>query len=403
MKHIETDILVIGGGLAGLAATARLAATGARAVCVDPAPADSAGSDLRTTAFLTPAISTLTTAGAWSGMETAGAPLWTMRIVDAGGRERMVRETCDFNAREMQETPFGWNIPNRTARRALIDRIAAAGSATLVAKTRVTHLLRRTSGVTARLSDGTAVKAKLVVAADGRNSNTRETAGIGVKRWHYAQRALVFAVTHEVPHDGTSTEIHRTGGPLTLVPMPDLDGSPCSSVVWMVPGPRAVELAAMEDAPLERILNGETMGLFGDMTIIGDRAVWPIIGQMTEALTAGRLALIGETAHVIPPIGAQGLNISLGDVEMLAELVADALASGTDFGATELLDRYARGRWPEMAVRVAGVDILNRFAQAEAQPVRDLRQFGLKVIHDLNPLRRAAMQLGMGARARHGR
>ena len=162
------------------------------------------------------------------------------------------------------------------------------------------------------------VAAKLVVAADGRDSTLRRLAGIGCRRWGYGQKALVFAVTHPDPHGGVSTEIHRTGGPLTLVPMPDHDGRPCSSVVWMVPGPRANALAALDDAGLGAELTAETMGLFGPLRIVSPRAVWPIVAQLAHRLVAQRLALIAEAAHVVPPIGAQGLNMSLADIETLA-------------------------------------------------------------------------------------
>jgi len=396
MESIDTDILVAGGGIAGLAATLRLAAEGLRVACVDPLPASAEGPDLRTTAFLMPAVETLTRAGAWQAMAQEATPLWTMRLVDAGGEARHVREDCPFEAREMGDRPFGFNVTNRAARRALLDRLAATPQAQLIDRTTVTRVLRRTADAVALLSDGRQVRARLVVAADGRDSALREVADIGARRWHYGQKALVFCVTHPAPHEGCSTEIHRTGGPLTLVPMPDLDGRPCSSVVWMVPGPRADQLAAMDDARLGVEITAETMGLFGALEIASPRAVWPIIGQLATRLWAERLALVAETAHVIPPIGAQGLNMSLADIETLAGLVAEAQSEGRDIGAAGLLARYHRARWPEMAARVAGIDMLNRFARAEAQPIRDLRRLGLKAIHGLAPVRHLAMRLGMG-------
>ncbi|MCH8952875.1 MAG: FAD-dependent monooxygenase, partial [Proteobacteria bacterium] len=201
---------------------------------------------------------------------------------------------------------------------------------------------------------------------------------------------------HPRPHDGVSTEIHRSGGPLTLVPMPDRDGCPCCSVVWMAPGPRATDLHALDDAALGAELTAETMGLFGPLEITGRRALWPIIGQIAARLDAQRLALVAEAAHVVAPIGAQGLNLSLADIETLARLVEDARAADRDIGAPGLLAAYQRRRYPEMAARVAAIDLLNRAARAEAQPLRDLRRAGLKAIHDIRPLRRLAMRWGLG-------
>jgi 2-octaprenyl-6-methoxyphenol hydroxylase len=176
--------------------------------------------------------------------------------------------------------------------------------------------------------------------------------------------------------------------------MRDVDGRPASSVVWMVPETRADALAALDDADLGAALTAETMGLFGPLTVAGPRAVWPVIGQVAARMTGERLALVAEAAHVIPPIGAQGLNMSLADVECLARLIEGS--PGCDPGGAPLLARYQMRRWPETLARVAGVDVLNRFAQAEAQPIRDLRRFGLAAIHRVTPIRHLAMRLGLG-------
>ncbi|HET7410730.1 MAG TPA: FAD-dependent monooxygenase [Paracoccaceae bacterium] len=391
MEH--TDILVAGGGIAGLAAAARLGTDGRKVLLVDPAPAEPVGGgDLRTTAFLRPAIDTLTRAGAWDAMEAVGAPLRTMRIVDAGGRMRRPRATADFTGAETGHGLFGWNVPNRAARRALIDRLGAMPNVALHHGAAVETYVPRLDAALCRLSDGTCVAAKLVVAADGRESTLRRLAGIGHRRWSYGQKAIVFAVTHADPHGGVSTEIHRTGGPLTLVPMPDHEGRPCSSVVWMVPGPRANALAALDDDALGAELTAETMGLFGPLRVASPRAVWPIVAQVAHRLTAQRLALIAEAAHVVPPIGAQGLNMSLADIESLAE----ATAGQPDPGDPAWLARHQRRQFPQTLARVAGIDLLNRAARTEAQPLRDLRGLGLAAISGIRPLRRLAIRAGLG-------
>jgi 2-octaprenyl-6-methoxyphenol hydroxylase len=397
MEIIDTEILIAGGGIAGLAATARLASAGFTVTCVDPAPAGSAGGDQRTTAFLEPAVAMLEHAGAWAAMAPGAAPLWTMRLIDAGGKTREVRESADFEAREMMDRPFGWNVSNIAIREALLSRLAELPNARLINGQTVAGLVTRSAEALARLSGGGQVRARLVLAADGRDSGLRKGAGIEAKRWHYGQKGLVFAVNHTQPHNGVSTEIHRTGGPLTLVPMPDRDGLPCSSVVWMISGPRGVALNALDDVALGAELTTETMGLFGPLEVTGPCALWPIIGQLATRLTGQRLALVAEAAHVIPPIGAQGLNMSLADIETIARLAEEARAAGRDIGGPELLAAYQRG-YPEMAARVAGIDLLNRAAQTEEQPLRDLRRAGLKAIHDIRPLRNLAMRWGLGVR-----
>jgi 2-octaprenyl-6-methoxyphenol hydroxylase len=365
-------------------------------VCVDPAPRRGPGADHRTTAFLAPAVATLERAGVWAAIAPGAAALTTMRLIDAGGQARAVRDTADFEAGEIIGRPFGWNAANIAVRAALLSRLDELPGGRLVSGQTVAGLVSRSTEALARLSGGGQIRARLVLAADGRDSSLREGAGIPVRRWHYGQKALVFAVNHAQPHDGVSTEIHRTGGPLTLVPMPDRDGRPCSSVVWMAPGPRASELNGLGDEALGAELTAETMGLFGPLEATGPRALWPIIGQLAARLSGERLALIAEAAHVVPPIGAQGLNMSLADIETIAGLTCAARAAGRDIGAPELLAAYQRQRYPEMVARVAGIDLLNRAAQAGGQPLRDLRRAGLRAIHGIAPLRRLAMRLGLG-------
>lgn len=389
----QTDILIAGGGIAGLSAAARLGVEGYSVTLVDPSPLTQSGSgDLRTTAFLQPAISTLTTAGAWPAMRAHGAELRVMRIVDAGGVERTPRETVDFDGAETGSGCFGWNIPNAAARAALLATIGDMPNVRLHPNSSVTGYVPRLDHAILRSDGGAVFAAKLVVAADGRDSALRRLAGIRHHRWEYGQQALVFAVTHHARHNGVSTEIHRTGGPLTLVPMPDHEGQPCSSVVWMMPGPRAVDLMERNDASLAAELTAETMGLFGPLSIVGQRARWPIISQAALGLRAERLVLIAEAAHVMPPIGAQGLNTSLHDIETLAVLL-----SGTaDPGAKGHLRNFERRILPRTLSRIAGIDLLNRAAIAEPQPLRDLRRTGLKAIANIPPLRNLAIRTGMG-------
>ncbi|MEO0388079.1 MAG: FAD-dependent monooxygenase, partial [Pseudomonadota bacterium] len=220
----------------------------------------------------------------------------------------------------------------------------------------------------------------------------RKAAGIGVRRWGFGQKALVFAVSHPLPHNNVSTEIHRTGGPFTLVPLPDRAGVPHSAVVWMERGPVAGRLHALDDAAFEEELNARSCGVLGPLRLAGKRAVWPIVNLLAHRFDGPRLALVAEAAHVMPPIGAQGLNTSLGDLRALTALTRGA----ADPGAAGILSRYHRTRYAPVAARMAGVDLLNRAALAGPQPLRDLRNAGLRLL-DATPLRRVAMQVGLGA------
>ena len=399
MTNTHVDILVSGGGVAGLTAAAVFGAAGFSVLCVDPTPPiterDAEGSDLRTTAFLQPAQQLLDFAGLWERLAPHAADLQIMRIVDAGGEHPEPRVTRDFNASDISEKPFGWNLPNWLLRREMVARLDEMENVEFRPGVGTSALFTRESEARVTLTDGNIIRTRLVIAADGRNSPMREACGIPVKTTRYGQKALAFAVTHPIPHENVSTEIHRSGGPFTLVPLPDYQGMPSSAIVWMERGPEVHRLADLDVADFEAAMNERSCGLFGPLTLASRRTVWPIISQYAERLHGERVALVAEAAHVVPPIGAQGLNMSLGDMRVLLEL---AQANPGDLGSRAMLESYHRRRHFEIRARVAGIDLLNRASMIEARPLRDLRALGLNAIYSLGPVRKTMMQLGLGAR-----
>ncbi|GAA0298549.1 UbiH/UbiF family hydroxylase [Rhodovulum strictum] len=399
MTRISTDILVSGGGVAGLSAAALFGSAGFRVICVDPAPpvteetAD--GADLRTTAFLQPSLKVLREAGLWDRLAPHATELQVMRIVDAGGKTPAPRITRDFNAADVSDLPFGWNLPNWLLRREMVARVAELSNVEFRPGIGTTSVLTRDAEALVTLSDGTRVSARLLVAADGRNSPVREAVGIGARTIRYGQKALAFAVSHPQPHGNVSTEIHRSGGPFTLVPLPDRDGRPCSAIVWMERGPEALRLFAMPEAEFNAEMTARSGAIYGPLTLITRRTIWPIISQIAHRLSARRTALVAETAHVVPPIGAQGLNMSLADLRVLLELCRGAPAH---IGEAAMLEMYHRRRYPEIAARVTGIDMLNRVSMQGAPAIRDLRAAGIAALYGLPPVRKTLMRAGLGVR-----
>lgn len=399
MTQATTDIIISGGGVAGLTAACAFASAGFSATLVEPTPpvtdAGAAGADLRTTAFLTPSITVLEKAGLWARLAPFAAPLAVMRIIDAGGAAPTPRSTRDFIAAEISDAPFGYNLPNWLLRREMVARMAELPNIRFVQGQSCTGLITREGAALVRLSGGEVIHARLAIAADGRASTLRAAAGIGVKAIPYAQKAIVFAVAHDAPHGNISTEIHRTGGPFTLVPLQDQNGRPASSVVWMESNIEAARLMALEAAEFEAEANIRSAGVLGRLSVITPRSAWPMMGQFARAMAGQRLALIAEAAHVVPPIGAQGLNMSLADIAALLDL---ARARPEGLGDAAMLTAYHRARHAEVVTRVLGIDALNRASMARAQPLRDLRRLGLDLLHGIKPLRRAAMKAGLGLR-----
>ncbi|SEO01819.1 2-octaprenyl-6-methoxyphenol hydroxylase [Salinihabitans flavidus] len=400
MTDQSFDIVISGGGIAGLSAAAAFGAAGFSVQCLDPAPPvterDAEGADLRTTAFLQPARALLEEAGLWDRLAPHAAPLQIMRIVDAGGELTEPRITREFDAADLSsDMPFGWNLPNWLLRREMIARLGELPNVDLRLGTATTTLFTRLAEARVGLSDGTRSRCRLVIAADGRNSPMRQAAGIGVKTTRYGQKALAFAVTHPIPHENVSTEIHRSGGPFTLVPLPDHGGRPSSAVVWMERGPRAQELLALDTPAFEAEMSERSAHLFGPLALASRRTIWPIISQHADRLQGERLVLVAEAAHVVPPIGAQGLNMSLGDMRVLLDL---ARAAPGRLGDARMLAEYHRKRYAEMRLRVQGIDLLNRASMVSARPLRDMRAMGLNALYAMPAVRKTLMQMGLGAR-----
>ncbi|GHE03168.1 2-octaprenyl-6-methoxyphenyl hydroxylase [Defluviimonas sp. 20V17] len=399
MERETVDILISGGGVAGLTAAAAFGTAGYSVLCVDPAPPVTSeqdeGADLRTTAFLQPSVPVLTAAGLWERLEPFATPLQIMRIVDAGGDTPEPRVIKDFDAADISDQPFGWNLPNWLLRREMVARLEQIETAQFRPGTGTRSVLTRDNEVLVTLSDGAQVSARLLIGADGRNSAVREALGIGARTIRYGQKALAFAVTHPIPHANVSTEIHRSGGPFTLVPLPDRDGYPCSAVVWMERGPEAQRLAALPEAEFEAAMSERSCHLFGPLKLASRRSVWPIISQIAQRMTGARTALMAEAAHVVPPIGAQGLNMSLADLRVLLELVE---GHPGDIGAASVLESYHRRRHPEVLARVTGIDALNRASMLGGQGLRDLRAGALNALYSLAPVRKTLMRAGLGMR-----
>jgi 2-octaprenyl-6-methoxyphenol hydroxylase len=402
-RHIyameQTDIFISGGGVAGLTAAAAFGSAGFHVTIVEPhlpiTDAATEGADLRTTAFLQPAVQVLQAAGLWEALLPHATPLQTMRIIDAGRDEPEPRLTRDFDAAEISDQPFGWNLPNWLLRREMVARLTQLPDVDFRPGVGFARMLSRTGQAIVTLTDGTRLTARLVVAADGRTSPVRQAAGITVRTWRYGQKAVTFAVTHPIPHGNVSTEIHRSGGPFTLVPLPDRQGLPCSAVVWMDTGPEIARLEALPDDAFVAEASIRSCQVMGPLTLANRRSTWPIITQLADRMVAERTALIAEAAHVLPPIGAQGLNMSLTDIATLLTL---AQKMPGDLGSDAMLDAYHRARHSDITRRVTGIDALNRASIAGSTIARDLRAAGLKALHAAAPVRKVLMRAGLGVR-----
>ncbi len=360
------DIAVVGAGPAGLVVGLACARSGLRTGIVGPPPNPHDG---RTSALFGGSVDLLKTLGIWPELSAGSEPIVGIRIVD--GSDGFVRAPeVLFEAREAGISCFGYNIPNAALTKAL--EAACAGSVSRIVCSGVTDIDHGRDRATLS-SEAGPLTARLVVAADGRASATRQAAGIEVANWSYPQSAIVTTFSHRRSHGNISTELHRRVGPLTVVPGPGRT----SNLVWIDTPEEAARLLALDDQGFAHELGAGLKGLLGALSAFTPRQSFPLTGQTARSLAKNRTVLVGEAAHVIPPIGAQGLNLSFRDAAALAEIAGEAKRDGSDIGGDAMLRRYETARRADVGTRVFAVDLLNRSLLSNIPGIGLARGFGL--------------------------
>ncbi|MBT5414045.1 MAG: UbiH/UbiF/VisC/COQ6 family ubiquinone biosynthesis hydroxylase [Rhodospirillaceae bacterium] len=384
------DIVIVGGGMAGLTAALAFGTAGLSVVLVDRSPVRAvldAAFDGRTAALALGSQRVLDGLDAWEGMAADAEPIREIRVSDGGSPLFL-----HYDHREVGDEPLGYIVENRHIRRALHERLAACPSVRLIAPASVADLAREGSFAQARLEDGRIVQARLAVAADGRDSPLRQAAGIPVTAWAYPQTGIVCTVRHEKPHRGIAHERFLPAGPLAMLPM----RGNLSSVVWTERRERAPHLMGLDEAAFAAEIAHRFGPSLGALEVVGGRWSYPLALCHADRYAAPRLALVGDAAHAIHPIAGQGFNLGLRDVAALAETVVDTARLGLDFGGLETLRAYERWRRFDSVALAAATDILNRLFSNDVAPIRLARDLGLAAVNRAPPLRRVFMRHAMG-------
>ncbi|MET0568989.1 MAG: UbiH/UbiF family hydroxylase [Hyphomicrobiaceae bacterium] len=383
------DCVVVGTGAAGAAVALAVAREGLRTIAIGPVVSADPARDPRSTALFSGSIAFLRHLGVWRHLEPAAARLVGLRLVDDTGGVLRAPEIL-FRAQELGLSEFGYNIENSSLLQALHECARASDNLDL-AQDEVTALTIADEHADVELAHGAHVHARIVVGADGRRSLTRASAAIGTRDWTYPQSAIATRFRHSRPHGGISTEFHRSSGPLTTVPLAE----DASSLVWVE---EPAETRRLMDLPADRFareLEHRLQGLLGTICDVSARAAFPLAGLSAARMFGHRVALVGEAAHVLPPIGAQGLNLGLRDAATLAEILGDALAAGDDPGGEARLAEYDRRRRADVVSRTIAVDLLNRSLILDFVPLHLLRGAALHMLDAVPWLRRRVMQEGM--------
>lgn len=383
----DFDVIVTGAGPAGLAAASLLALDGRRVALVARDQGDA--TDPRTVALMTPSIRLLMHLGLWPGqLKAATQPLKKLRLVDDTG-SLFKAPTITFDPAELGEEAFGWNFPLGILIPALFARAQELGVELTGADAASVQTASDSVGI---ITTGNhRITGRVAIAADGRNSLLREAAGIRTNRWSYDQTALATSFDHSGPHDGISTEHHKGAGPFTTVPMPGNR----SALVWMERPARAAELMALSDREIAAEIQIGTHGALGLVSNVGPRRLFPMQGLVARDFARNRIILIGEAAHVVPPIGAQGLNMSLRD----AAQAADLMEGEDDPGSPAILADYDARRRRDVQPRQQVIDLMNRSLLSGFMALETGRAAGMALLSQFGPLRRAVMQYGLAPSA----
>ena len=406
---LDVDVCVVGAGPVGGSLAACLAGAGVRTALVDRAPLppmEHPDFDGRAYAVAAGSRRVLEQAGLWERLPFAANPIRTIRVSDGRLGRPASRLQLHFDVAELGdaappfagEPAFGWMVEARALRMALNARLHALSDLVVFAPAEA-MVVRDAEGATVQVEGGPAIRARMVVAAEGRRSRLREQAGIRVTELPYGQTGMVFALAHELPHHGEALEHFLPGGPFAQLPMgPTEVGEHVSAIVWTERDAMARHLLRLDDERFAREAGRRLGGHLGAVRLVGRRWSYPLSAMVVHGVTAGRLALVGDAAHGIHPIAGQGLNLGFQDVGALAGLVIAAVQAGEDPGGEAVLRGYRAARGPAVLAMTAMTDGLDRLFSNDIGPVRLARDFGIAAVNGIGPLKRMLMRRAMGVR-----
>ena len=379
----RADVIIFGGGMVGLALAAALDSSDVSTIVVDPADPNlmkGAAFDGRTSAVSSSSMRMLKTIGVADHLAEPGCPIRQISVADG-------LQPGGLHFEPEDDEPLGWMHENRHLRAALQARAEAGRNTWLLWKSRVSRVDRGVHGVVVDLADGRKLNAPILVAADGRNSRTREDAGIRIARWRYEHQAIVSVLRHEQPHDNIAYEIFFPTGPFALLPMTDDGNAHRSAIVWSVPENDAPGWLSLNDDDFAAEAEAAMGGFLGKIALLAPRSSYPLGFHHAAQITGKRLALVGDAAHAIHPIAGQGLNLGFRDGAALAQVLVEGARLGLDLGDRQLLDRYQRWRSLDALSVAFATDSLTRIYSVPGKTASTIRRFGMGLIDRLSPIK----------------
>ena len=384
---MKTDVTIVGAGLAGLIASIQFSQIGYNVVCIDYEGEKNKKNDLRSTALLLPSINLLKAFGVWEQIKVNACPIQAMRIRDLSDEKNIAE--VKFHAKEIGEEQFGYNVPNQNLYNNLVTFLNKTKNIKVIHNDKFMNVRTRTNATFIELKSGIRIQSKLLIGADGRNSSVRDKLEIHVKTKTYNQHALAFKVKHEQPHENVSTEIYRSGGPFTIVPLAEQNQS---AIIWMDNTSKIRNLTKLDDDQFNNAITIRSGNCLGVLSRISELTDWPIKSQITNNTVKERCVLIAEAAHVLPPIGAQGLNMSIQDIKALADIVGKE----NDPGSMHLLSEYEKNRNRDSKLRAKLIHGLNLSSISNKFHTQKARSMAIQLIASSPKLRSFLIEAGLG-------
>ncbi|MEN2495248.1 MAG: Ubiquinone hydroxylase UbiL [Hyphomicrobiaceae bacterium hypho_1] len=391
MINKSYDIVIVGAGPTGLLAGLSFATKGFNvAVCGKLPTLSNDSLDTRTAALFNDSITMLDNLCVWPDLKHHCAQIKAIRIVD-DMRHSLRGPELMFNADLLNLQTLGWNVPNASLVEHLTRANAGSVRCELILGVQVAETYIEHKEVIVKIEDGNTLRAKLLIGADGQHSNVRQTAGLSIRKIQYSQSALTTTLKHSRPHNDISTEFHRPGGPLTVVPLP----GNTSSLVWVDTVENINYAMKLDKNLFETTLEEHLQGVLGGIQKNAARHQFPLSTLTANKLVAKRTALIGEAGHALPPIGAQGLNLSFRDVAILTDILAQSRKKNLDIGADSALRHYQAQRASDIRLRAWGIDVLNRSLISTWPGLHFIRGSFSHIIHSIPAIKRVLMRSGL--------
>ena len=395
-KKQSNKVIISGLGISGLITASLLCKEKIKVECFEPSDISKFATDQRTTAFLNPAIGVFKEIGIWEKIEPLSQPLKEIEIVDIGNSKLEDSTSIVFKPKEISTENFGYNVPNNFLRSELLSWLTKKKNFILHKGDSIVDHYAFDDSILVKTAKGKKLTGNLLVSCEGKDSAIRQREKIKTLKTSYNQLAMVFQVSHSKKHKDRTTEILDSGGPFTIIPLRTPLNQLRSTIVWMDNFDVINKAYSLKNTEFNSVISKKSMGTRGNIRLTGKRQKWPVSSQFSKTLISKRIVLIAESAHVMPPTGAQGLNTSVEDIITLHNICKEALKNDGDLGADRVLKQYQIKRLTKTGSKVFGIHLLNKISMTENKFLKIARKSFLMYLNQSPLLKRTLIKAGMG-------